>query len=174
MVAIVAIVVWRYNALLVFLVWVPIVAFDGLFLSSAATKIPNGAWFTLLLAIILSTIFILWRYGKEKQWASEGRSRGELSSLVVKNENTGKYHLPQSMGGRELTTIKGIAIFFDKSGEGVPIVYEEFLRKFEALPDIQVLFHLRSLSRPYVSEDEKFEIVRTTIPNCYRMIVRHG
>jgi KUP system potassium uptake protein len=34
---------------------------DGLYLSSALTKVPDGAWFTLLLAILLASFFSLWR-----------------------------------------------------------------------------------------------------------------
>jgi KUP system potassium uptake protein len=68
----------------------------------------------------------------------------------------------------------GIAIFFDKSGDGVPPVFQEFVRKFEALPAIQVLLHLRGLSRPYASDEERFEIKKTALSNCYRMIVRYG
>ena len=79
MVAIVAVVVWRFHWALVLTVFIPFLALDGLFLSSAFTKIPDGAWFTLLLAIILSSIFVLWRYGKEKQVSAQHR-RGEGSN----------------------------------------------------------------------------------------------
>jgi hypothetical protein len=33
---------------------------------------------------------------------------------------------------------------------------------------------LRGLSRPYASDEEKFEIKKTALSNCYRMIVRYG
>lgn len=68
----------------------------------------------------------------------------------------------------------GIAIFFDKGGDGVPPVFQEFVRKFEALPAVQVLLHLRGLSRPYASDEERFEMIKTPLSNCYRMIVRYG
>jgi hypothetical protein len=68
----------------------------------------------------------------------------------------------------------GIAIFFDKAGDHVPTVYEEFLRKFEARPDVEVFLHFRALPIPHVSDEEKFTIARTSLPNCYRMVVRHG
>jgi len=126
-----------------------------------------------MLAILLSSIFVLWRYGKEKQWAAEESGLLRLSSFIRKNEK-GIYCLPTSMGGRELNPIKGIAIFFDKSGEGVPPVFQEFVRKFEALPAIQVLLHLRGLTRPYASDEERFEFNKTPMSNCYRMIVRYG
>ncbi|KAF2395538.1 potassium uptake protein [Trichodelitschia bisporula] len=170
LVSVVALIVWRMHWAIVLPVWFVFATLDGLYLTSALTKVPDGAWFTILLAAILGSVFVLWRYGKEKQWAAEGRGRGELASLVVKNE-AGGWKLA---GGRDLTTIKGIAIFFDKGGDGVPAVYEEFLKKFEALPEIQVFFHMRALSRPHASEEERFAVARTALPNCYRLIVRYG
>jgi len=56
----------------------------------------------------------------------------------------------------------------------VPIVYEEFLRKFEARADVEVFLHFRSLSIPHVAEDDRFSVARTSLPNCYRIVVRHG
>jgi KUP system potassium uptake protein len=56
----------------------------------------------------------------------------------------------------------------------VPAVYEEFLRKFEAQPDIQVFLHLRALFIPHVSAEEKFDTTKTSLPNCYRLTIRHG
>jgi KUP system potassium uptake protein len=106
MVALIAIVVWRLQWLLVLAVWLPFITLDGLFLSSALTKVPDGAWFTLMLAVLLSSIFVLWRYGKEKQWAAEESGLLRLSSFIRKNEK-GTYCLPTSMGGHELNPIKG-------------------------------------------------------------------
>jgi KUP system potassium uptake protein len=56
----------------------------------------------------------------------------------------------------------------------IPTVYEEFLRKFEARADVEVFLHFRGLAIPHVSEEEKFSIARTSLPNCYRIVVRHG
>lgn len=83
LVTLVALIVWRTHPILVFAVWLPFVTLDGLFLSSALTKIPNGAWFTILLAGILASFFSLWRYGKEKQWASEARESIRLPDVLV-------------------------------------------------------------------------------------------
>lgn len=79
----VALIVWRTNPILVFLIWLPFVLLDSLYLSSAVVKVPDGAWFTLLLGAILASFFSLWRYGKEKQWASEAKQSVKLSDLLV-------------------------------------------------------------------------------------------
>ena len=56
----------------------------------------------------------------------------------------------------------------------VPTVYEEFLRKFEAQQEVHVFLHLRALSKPHVPDEGRYTISRTSIPNCYRLTVRHG
>jgi KUP system potassium uptake protein len=58
--------VWRLSPFIVFLPWLTIALMDGTFLSSSLTKVPDGAWFTLTLAIVLGAIFMLWRFGKEQ------------------------------------------------------------------------------------------------------------
>jgi KUP system potassium uptake protein len=106
MIALVALIVWRLHWLLVFVIWLPIVTLDGLFMTAVMTKVPNGAWSTLMIAIVLSSIFVLWRYGKEKQWVAEGKDRGDLRTLVLQAKDGG-WRLPPEMGGRQLTHIKG-------------------------------------------------------------------
>ena len=173
MIALVALMVWRLHPLLVFAIYLPFVTFDGLYLTSALTKVPEGAWFTLMLAIILALVFILWRYGKESQWKAEGRNRYRLDYLVIRNDD-GKLYLNESFGGAELSTIKGLGIFFDKAGDMVPSVYEHFLEKFQAHHEIVAFLHMRALAVPHVAADERFAVTGTALSNCYRLIIRHG
>lgn len=109
LVALVALIVWRMHWLVVFVIWLPFLTLDGLFLSASLVKVPDGAWFTILLAMLLSSIFVLWRYGKEQQWASEGRGRSDLTQLVLKSED-GAWKLPENYGGRTMSKINGMAI----------------------------------------------------------------
>ncbi|KAI9709221.1 MAG: hypothetical protein M1812_007744 [Candelaria pacifica] len=106
MVSIVALIIWQLHYLIVLPVFIAFACLDGMFLSAVLTKVPDGAWFTLLLAFIISTIFVLWRYGKEQQWKAEGEDRFQPSHLVTRSE-TGELHLSRAMGGGELVNIKG-------------------------------------------------------------------
>jgi KUP system potassium uptake protein len=106
MIALVALIVWRLHWLLVFTVWLPIATLDALFMTAVMTKVPNGAWSTLMLSVVLSSIFVLWRYGKEKQWSAEGKDRSDLTTLVLKAKD-GEWRLAPETGGRQLTHIKG-------------------------------------------------------------------
>jgi KUP system potassium uptake protein len=103
MVSIVAIICWRFHPLIVLAGFVIFASLDGLYLSSALTKIPDGAWVTLMLAVILSGIALLWRYGKELQWKQRS-ARTSLGQLIGTSEDGGSYL--KKNGGR-LTNIKG-------------------------------------------------------------------
>ena len=87
MVSLVAIIVWHTPLPFVVLGFLVFGLLDGLYLSSALTKVPDGAWFTLALAVLLSSVFILWRYGKETQWRAEATDRLPLSRLFARESH---------------------------------------------------------------------------------------
>ncbi len=84
--------------------------FDCLYLSSALTKVPSGAWFTLMLGAILASILLLWRYGKNQQWASEAEDIVSPSRLVFIGSN-GELRLKTPQGGdKDIRTLKGLEL----------------------------------------------------------------
>ena len=173
MVSLAALIVWRLNAFLVFGLWLTIACLDGLYLSSALEKVPDGAWFTLTLSGILASLLSLWRFGKEEQWQSEASDRFPTKHLVKKDAD-GQLRLTHKFGGHTLSMIKGFGIFFDKAGETTPAVFSQFLSKLIAAPEVMVFFHLRPLETPSVAFEDRYSVSRLGIPNCYRLIVRHG
>jgi KUP system potassium uptake protein len=173
MVSLAALMVWRIKPYYVILPWLTIAAMDGTFLSSALTKVPQGAWFTIALAIILASLFILWRYGKENQWRAEAEDRYPTTHFVRRKDDGGSA-LTEKYGGTDLTTIKGFGVFFDKAGETTPIVFSQFVTKLAAMPEVMVFFHLRPLEQPTVPVEDRFTVSKLAIPNCYRLVVRHG
>lgn len=173
MVSLAAIFVWRLSPFIVFLPWLTIACLDGTFLSSSLTKVPDGAWFTLTLAIVLGMIFMLWRFGKEQQWFAEAEDRFPTSHFVRKSPHGG-LQLTDRFSGTHLSPINGFGIFFDKAGETTPIVFSQFAIKLTAMPDVAVFFHLRPLETPSVPPSERHTVSRLGIPHCYRLVVRYG
>jgi KUP system potassium uptake protein len=137
------------------------------------TKVPDGAWFTITLAAVLASLFILWRFGKEQQWAAEAEDRFPTTHFVKRDED-GSLSLTQRFGGTPLSQIAGLGIFFDKAGETTPIIFSQFVRKLTTTPAVMVFFHLRPLEKPSVAPEDRYTVSRLAIPNCYRLIVRHG
>ncbi|OCL04473.1 potassium transporter [Glonium stellatum] len=173
MVSLAALIVWRLSPFLILLPWLTIACLDGVYLSSALTKVPSGAWFTLALATVLASLFTLWRFGKEQQWLAEAADRFPTTHLVKKSED-GRIQLTDKFGGRTISTIEGFGIFFDKAGETTPTVFSQFLSKLVAAPQVMVFFHLRPIETPSVPPENRYNVSRLAIPNCYRLIIRHG
>lgn len=174
MVTLVALIVWRLPPYIVALPWLFFALHDGLYLSSALIKVPDGAWFTLTLSGILASLFLLWRFGKENQWKAEAEDRFRLNSLVMK-DSEGKLRLTPRWGSDQLSQIRGLGIFFDKTGVMTPSVFTQFASKFVAVMDVTVFFHLHPVEAPTVPDDERYSVSKfTTIPGCYRLVVKHG
>ncbi|UQC86103.1 potassium uptake protein [Colletotrichum lupini] len=174
MVTLVAILVWRLPVWLIALPALMFATLDGLYLSSALNKVPDGAWFTLLISALMAGMFLLWRFGKENQWRAEAEDRFQPSTLVTKNKE-GMLALTQRWGGDVLSPVSGFGIFFDKTGVQTPSVFTHFASKLGALPDVVVFFHLHPVEVPTVPDSERYHISRfANLAGCYRLVVRHG
>ena len=175
MVTLVALVIWRQPLWVVAPVSLVFLAFDGLYLSSALTKVPHGAWFTLCLAGFLSSIFVLWRFGKQTQWTAEADDTVSTKDLLaLTSEGTSGLGLrlrggsKQSIGRKAIVPIdrlRGIGIFFDKTGDPVmaPSIFVHFLTKFRAVPTITVFLHIRALEIPTVPVEERFSVSKLVV-----------
>lgn len=126
-----------------------------------------------MLASLLASIFILWRFGKEQQWFAEAEDRFPTTHFVKTHDN-GQLQLTEQFGAKNLSSIEGFGIFFDKAGETTPIVFSQFVRKLVTAPEVIVFFHLRPLEVPSVEYENRYHISRLAVPNCYRLVVRHG
>ena len=190
MVSLVAVVAWDLHFIIVIPAFLVFGTLDGLYLTSAMIKVPDGAWFTLCLAVILSSVFVLWRYGKENQWRVEASDRISPRHLLTMDSTMEGSEVWTGMRMRPsnapVTKLRGVGIFFDKTGSpsGTPSVFIHFLHKFQAAPSVIVFFHVRPLSIPTLPEDERFSVSRCssglgssssgTFPNIFRVTIRHG
>ncbi|TGZ81375.1 potassium uptake protein [Ascodesmis nigricans] len=176
LVTIIAIIVWRLHPVIVFPLFILFGTIDGLYLSSALTKIPHGAWFTILLAGILTSIILLWQYGKRNQWKSETQDVISAHKIIQVDGATGKAFVKTPDGAKELRSLKGVGVFFDKPGHKSPPVYAHFIRKFEAQHELTIFFHLRHVAGPHVADDERYSVYRISgaVPAIFRVVARRG
>ena len=116
LVSVAAIIVWQLHVLVVIFGFLVFGTLDAMFLSAALTKVPEGAWFTLLLASVLSSVLFIWRFGKRQQWKSEAGDSISASKLVYPDE-TGKLLVDGIDGPKELGKIKGTSRVFIYVGE---------------------------------------------------------
>ncbi|KAK6834300.1 hypothetical protein PG987_008994 [Apiospora arundinis] len=178
MVGLVALLVWEVRVYYILPVFMIFFAIDATYTSAVLTKIPQGAWFTLAFGAVLSSILMLWRYGKEAQWAAESTKRLRPESLL--NLKRSPPHLARQWGGARIGTVPGLGIFFSKSDDPsvVSTSFAQFLTKFAARPRVVVFFHVRSLPVPYVCPADRYIVARARSavfgPHAYRVVLRHG
>ncbi|KAL1891199.1 hypothetical protein Sste5346_007832 [Sporothrix stenoceras] len=164
MLALVALLIWRLPVYVVLPVFLVFALLDGTYLSAVLTKVPDGAWFTLLLAFLLSSIFVLWRFGKEAQWGAEERHQAMLEAS------------PPSKAGTT-ALVPGLGVFFDKLGDPArpPPCFTHFVLKFAACPAVTIFFHMRPLDVPVIAPEERFVVARhRALPSAYIVVLRHG
>ena len=92
--------------------------------------------------------------------------------------------LAPSLGDSIISPIKGLGIFFDKTGDSTaaPVVFVNFLQKFQATPAVAVFFHIRPITNPTVEPEDRFTISRCfpdhnahpLVRNFFRVTLRHG
>ncbi len=183
MISLVALLVWRLPLYMIAPVFLVFIALDGVYMTSVLTKVPTGAWFTIMLSAILSFIFILWRFGKEAQWAAEFQDRLPPTTLLESSSSGpdlgAKLQLTADFGQMPVTTVPGLGIFFDKAGDSsvLPPSFTHFVRKFAVRPTVIIFFHMRPLPVPTVPLAERYIVARTpgaVLTSCYSVILRHG
>ncbi|EXK35451.1 potassium uptake protein [Fusarium oxysporum f. sp. lycopersici 4287] len=197
MVSLVALIIWRISSIVVLIGFLIFILLDSIYLSAAMNKVPDGGWFALVLSAILSSSVMLWRWGKEQQWEAEQRDMVDPAEFLMSSRSTSRNNsiargiqgegslrstrlrLSPEFGGGQVMVAPGLGIFFDKvggSGDHIPKVFSQFVRKFQTRPQVIVFFHMRPLSQPTVPSDQRFVIARVTtkIPSCYRIVLRHG
>ncbi|KAL8640578.1 MAG: hypothetical protein Q9226_008732, partial [Calogaya cf. arnoldii] len=196
MVSLVALLVWCLPIYVVVPCFLVFATLDGLYLSSALLKLPNGAWFTLVLAVFLSSIFVLWRFGKENQWRAEASDKVAPWNLFSETyydddditSDEPELRFTDKLGGGHISRLRGIGVFFDKTGapNATPAVFVHFLQKFQAAPTVTVFFHIRPLTCPSVAPEDRFSVSRcrkagldpnkdgAKLRNIYCVTIRHG
>ncbi|EHK39384.1 hypothetical protein TRIATDRAFT_231229 [Trichoderma atroviride IMI 206040] len=178
MVALVAILVWRLPFYIVTPVWLIFAALDGTYLSSVLQKVPEGAWFTIVLAAVLCSIFLVWRFGKEAQWKAESLDQLPLAALMKSDQSSSNsLVLNETFGGVPVSTVPGLGIFFDKTGDSthLPACFTHFVIKFAARPSVIIFFHMRPLTVPSVPLEERYIVTHAHgLIDCYNVTLRHG
>ncbi|EXM14057.1 hypothetical protein V3481_012256 [Fusarium oxysporum f. sp. vasinfectum] len=190
MVSLVALIIWCVHLLIVLLIFLVFILLDGVYLSAALSKVPQGAWFALVLSFLLSALLSLWRWGKEQQWAAECQDRIIPLERPISQNSSHNISRASSRDIRENSSACQLAydnilfapslgIFFDKAGgpsDHIPEVFTHFVHKFRTRPQVVIFFHMRSLSQPTIPADQRFVIARvnSNIPSCYHIVLRHG
>ena len=152
---------WKMNLLLCWAATGIFLVIDVTFFSANALKLFHGGWFPLLMGLILFTVMLTWKSGRE---------------LVF--ENLQKHAIPledflSSLFIAPPVRVPGTAIFLRGETDGVPHAMLHNLSHNKVLHERVVFLTVHMLEEPWVPPSEQARIIDLG-HQCYQLNVQYG
>jgi KUP system potassium uptake protein len=152
---------WRYNLILALAATGFFLFVDFSFLAANFTKVFEGGWFPLALAVILYTFMVTWRRGREILFEQLRETAISLQSFL------------DALFAHELHRVQGTAVYLSSEPDAVPHALLHNLAHNKVLHERTVFMTVIVQEVPWVSDKERVEI-RDLGHNCYRVDARFG
>jgi KUP system potassium uptake protein len=152
---------WRYPLLAALGATGFFLVFDVTLFASTSLKIVSGGWFTLAISLVLVTLMLTWRKGKE---------------LVYKNLQAHLIPLQDFLASLFLSPphrVTGTAVFFRAEGEGVPHAMLHNLTHNKVLHERVIFLTVRPLGVPHVPPGERITVEQLG-HHCYQVNLSYG
>ena len=152
---------WKHNPILVYGVNGSLLALDLLFFASTSTKLFEGGWFPLLIALVIAFLMLTWRKGEEIM---------DTVRLEVR-EPTEKFveHLNRNPPLR----VPGVAVVLGRMAKGVPLALSQNIKCNHVLYENVLLVAVTTTETPRVSDEDRAAV--TPIANgITRLELRFG
>lgn len=156
--------VWQKDIIYATLFLVVFWFIEGIYLSAAIMKVPQGGWVSLLLAFVFMVIMYIWHYGTRKKYNHDLHNKVSLKWLLGLGPSLGIVRVP------------GIGLIYSELATGVPSIFSHFVTNLPAFHNVLVFVCVKHVPVPFVLPEERFLIGRIC-PRPYRMyrcIVRYG
>ncbi|HWQ86676.1 potassium transporter Kup [Brevundimonas sp.] len=137
---------WKWSLPLSLAAITPFIAIDLVFLTSNMLKIPQGAWFPLVLGAAL--IVLMWTWVRGTQIISE-KTRKDSLPLT---------DLIEMLRARPPHRAPGTAIFLTSDPDIAPVALMHNLKHNKVLHEKNVILTVRTTDRPRVSEADRVHI----------------
>ncbi len=146
--------VWRLGA-----VFVPIAIIDVAFLSANLVKILHGAWFTLLIAVLLLLLIQAWTRSRDKALAAIEQMSLDVPAYLQLVERS-----------RPARTV-GTGVHLAAQADRVPRTLAATCAVLETVFEQTIMVTVETASTPLVAEQTQVEEVA---PGLWHVIFRHG
>jgi KUP system potassium uptake protein len=152
---------WKYNPVVVYAVNGSLFALDLLFFAATSTKLVDGGWFPLLIALVLAFIMLTWRRGEE------------LMDTVRLEVRVRSQQFLERVMSEKPTRIPGTAVVLGRMTQGVPLALSQNLKFNRVLHERVLLVAVTMTETPRVSDEDRVSVVPLGDGLC-RVEVRFG
>ena len=134
---------------------------DLAFFSANAVKIPDGGWFPLAAAMLVFTLLVTWKRGREIVQQRLQETAQPLAPFV----DVLLAHPP--------IRVPGTAVFMTADAHGAPSAMLHNLKHNKVLHERVVILNVRHADVPYVAADRRLEMEKLA-EGFYHVVVRYG
>mgnify|MGYP006281210685 CR=1 FL=1 len=152
---------WHWPLWRVVAVFAPLAVVDVSFFAANVSKIPHGAWFSLLLAVILYALMWSWSTSRQAMLAA-------LSSEAVDVDD-----FAGRVAAGEFKRTEGTGVFLVASPQLLPRTLLAALRNFGRIHENTLLLTIQTLDTPHADAAERCAIEELA-PGMWRVFLRFG
>ncbi|MGE0639307.1 MAG: potassium transporter Kup [Thermoanaerobaculia bacterium] len=153
--------IWRWSLPFVLALTAALLVPDLAFFAAALTKIPDGGWFPLVVALGVLAVMTSWYRGRRVLRAKLLDRQVPLARLLDDIERRGVPRVP------------GTAVYLSNDPTGTPIALLHNLKINRIVHERNFFLTIRTCELPWVDGDDRLEI-REVRPGYYRAIARYG
>jgi KUP system potassium uptake protein len=152
---------WKHNPLIVYAVNGSLLAVDLLFFVSTSTKLIDGGWFPLLIAVVIAFLMLTWRRGEELMDAVRLEIRERTSDFIA--------HLKSDPPNR----IPGTAVVLGRMAKGVPLALSHNVKCNRTLHENVLLVAVTTTETPRAADKDRI-VVTPISDGVTRVELRYG
>ncbi|KAK9819481.1 hypothetical protein WJX81_002292 [Elliptochloris bilobata] len=155
---------------------------EATFWSSTLTKIPNGGWFSLCLALINASLMLLWFWGssKKKNFFSsltvplqsflqmEGATDSQVSLTIAQQK------VKVKGSGSTIKRARGVGIYYCNEISGMPPVMLQSVSRLPMMYEVNIFLTNRYVPIPEVLPRERLLVNQAGASGFYHVIARYG
>src|SRR4029077_11189007 len=134
---------WKHNPFLVYAVNGSLLLIDLIFFASTSTKVLDGGWFPLLVALVIAFLMLTWRKGEQVMDAVRLEIRLRSKDLGERIKADPPLRIP------------GTAVVLGRMTKGVPLALTQNLKHNHVLHQRVLLVAVTTTERPRVSDEDR-------------------
>ena len=142
---------WNWSRLASLGLFVPLLAFDSMFLTANSLKFLEGGYVPLTIGLILFVVMSTWRWGR-RYWSKTLMSHSTMTmGQILKLKQKQKHAFERSL---LVLSNESVVKLTDKA----PPLLELFIKRYASLPDHVISLTIKQVKRPFVDLADRYDI----------------
>jgi KUP system potassium uptake protein len=152
--------VWSWNKLVAAATIGLFLIVDGTYFASNVTKIPDGGWFPLLVALVSFTVLTTWAKGRQLMRNRLAEAALPLSVFI-------------KSAAASVHRVRGTSVFLSSSADVVPAALLHNLKHNQVLHQRVLILNVKVEEVPHVSVEKRIE-TNDAGQGFYRVVLHYG